>query len=105
MQQDERQNNGGSGDAFSDNVDKNWDAVWLSKVKIEENGWVVEIEIPFSALRIPKTEVQDWNVQFGVIHRKRNETSFWNTVDVNKNGFFVQAGKLVGMKNINTPLR
>jgi hypothetical protein len=105
VQQDERQNNGGSGDAFSDNVDKNWDAVWLSKVKIEENGWVVEIEIPFSALRIPKTEVQDWNVQFGVIHRKRNETSFWNTVDVNKNGFFVQAGKLVGMKNINTPLR
>jgi Domain of unknown function (DUF5916)/Carbohydrate family 9 binding domain-like len=105
VQQDERQSNGGSADAFSDNVDRGWDAVWLSKVRIDDNGWTVEIEIPFSALRIPKDAIQNWNLQFGVLHRKVNETSFWNQVDVNTNGFYVQAGKLIGLQNIKAPLR
>jgi len=34
--------------------------VWHSAVQIVENGWVAEIRIPYSALRFPQKEVQDW---------------------------------------------
>ena len=40
----------------------NWDAVWKSEIRINENGWCVEMEIPYSALRIPKTKIQQWGV-------------------------------------------
>ena len=31
--------------------DRNWNAVWLSQTRIADDGWYVEIKIPFSALR------------------------------------------------------
>ena len=33
--------------------DANWNAVWESAVSIVENGWIVEMKIPYSALRFP----------------------------------------------------
>jgi len=33
--------------------DRNWDAIWDSAGRITENGYVVEMEIPFKALRFP----------------------------------------------------
>ena len=44
--------------------DKSWDAVWESHTQIVENGWVVELRIPYSALRFPKKEIQLWGVNF-----------------------------------------
>lgn len=44
--------------------DRNWDAVWVSDFSIDEMGWVIEMEIPFSALRFPKSEVQTWGINF-----------------------------------------
>ncbi len=106
VQQDERLSNGGSPGGFdSDGADINWDAVWNSAVKIEKDKWVAEIEIPFSAIRIPNAETMDWGFQVRRIVRKTNESSFWNTFDVNQQGFLRQEGILTGIKNIKTPLR
>lgn len=38
--------------------DMSWDAVWKSEVIITDKGWQVEMEIPYSALRFPKTKEQ-----------------------------------------------
>ena len=35
-------------------TDRSWDAVWESAVTIEQDKWIVEFKIPFSALRFSK---------------------------------------------------
>lgn len=89
----------------SDGEDDNWDAVWKSSVKITEYGWVAEMEIPYSALRFPENEVQNWNINFGREVRRTRERSFWNEIDPQIEGFLNQAGMLTGIKNIETPIR
>ena len=85
--------------------DKTWDAVWDSKVSIKADGWVVEMAIPYISLRFSKANVQDWGIQFLRSVRRSNETSFWNFVDPNVNGFVNQFGLLTNIQNIKPPLR
>lgn len=85
--------------------DKTWDAVWNSKVAMAEDGWIVEIRIPYISLRFSKNDIQDWGLQLQRFSRRDNESSFWNTVDPNLNGFINQFGVLKGLENIMPPLR
>lgn len=85
--------------------DKTWDAVWESKVAMQKDGWTVEMKIPYLSLRFSKNEVQDWGLQFLRSVRRINETTFWNFVDPQVNGFVNQFGLLQGLKNIKPPLR
>jgi hypothetical protein len=90
---------------FSTGSDVSWDAVWKSEVSITEEGWVAEIEIPYSALRFPKMEQQLWGLNFARVIRRIRETSHWNFVDKKNNGVLNQAGVLSGIENISPPLR
>ncbi|NCT75689.1 MAG: carbohydrate binding family 9 domain-containing protein [Chitinophagaceae bacterium] len=85
--------------------DKTWDAVWDSKVSIKEDGWVVEMKIPYISLRFSKNARQDWGIQFMRSVRRNNETTFWNPVDPNVNGFVNQFGLLKDIIDIKPPLR
>ena len=89
----------------SSGTDYNWDAVWDSKTSITSTGWIVEMKIPYMALRFAKKEVQDWGVNFGRFTRRTNETEYWNPVDPNINGFVNQFGDLKGLEKIEPPLR
>lgn len=43
--------------------DSSWDAIWDSAGKINDEGFVVEMSIPFTALRFPQTgEALTWNI-------------------------------------------
>ena len=50
----------------SDNQeDDSWDAVWESEVELLEDGWSVEMRIPWSQIRYePSTEPQTWGINF-----------------------------------------
>ncbi len=89
----------------NDDEQYQWDAVWNSAVKVLENGWLVEVAIPYSALRFPETDVQEWNINFGRRIRRKFEKSFWNPVDPNVPGFINQAGKLQGISKVKAPIR
>ncbi len=52
-----------------------YNAVWKSKVNIDEKGWTVEMEIPFSAFSFPRADVQNWRVQFYRYIRRERELS------------------------------
>ena len=90
---------------FGEYGDKTWDAVWESKVGIRENGWGIEMKIPYLSLRFSKDQVQNWGLQFLRSVRRLNETTFWNFVDPQVNGFVNQFGVLKGIENIKPPLR
>ena len=51
---------------YTENTDEDftWDAIWESKVKITDKGWVVEMKIPLAALRFPEAEKQIWGLNF-----------------------------------------
>ena len=90
---------------FGEYGDKTWDAVWDSKVSIKENGWVVEMKLPYISLRFAKNSVQNWGLQFLRSVRRNNEKTFWNPVDPNVNGFVNQFGILRNLIDITPPLR
>ncbi len=85
--------------------DPNWDAVWESAAQITNEGWVVEIKIPYSALRFPKVEEQVWGINMWRHIRRYHEWSTWCFVDNKVRELFNYYGEVVGIRNINPPVR
>ncbi|MBU1011514.1 MAG: carbohydrate binding family 9 domain-containing protein [Bacteroidetes bacterium] len=91
--------------ANSNHEDRNWDAVWESTTQIVENGWVIEIKIPYAALRFPKKDIQLWGINFFREIKRYREKNSWNFVDKGISGTTTQAGQVEGITNIIPPLR
>jgi hypothetical protein len=85
--------------------DRSWDAVWQSSVSFNEKGWVVEIKIPFSALRFSSKTNGNWGLNFRRLIKRYNEWSSWNPIDNSISGIVNQSGELSGIKDIRTPIR
>jgi hypothetical protein len=85
--------------------DFSWDAIWDSQTAITETGWVVEMKIPYAAIRFPSDVKQTWGINFyREIIRDRQQFS-WNLINNNINNEANQAGILEGIENIKTPTR
>jgi hypothetical protein len=85
--------------------DYSWDAVWESRVKFVEDGWQLEMKIPYISLRFSKADIQKWGVNFNRFSRKNNESTYWNPINPNVDGFVNQFGDLEGISQIKPPLR
>ncbi|SFZ92120.1 Carbohydrate family 9 binding domain-like [Flaviramulus basaltis] len=85
--------------------DFGWNAVWESAVKIVEDGWVVEVKIPYRALRFTQQEDPTWGIQFHRHYRKTRSQYTWNPVDVTKGNIGLYNAELKGLKNITPPTR
>jgi Domain of unknown function (DUF5916) len=88
-----------------EDFDPNWDAIWDAKVKVLADAWVAEVMIPFSAIRFAKSAEQTWGLQFARQIQAANELSTWSPVDPTGPGIVPQWGNLVGLKDLNPPLR
>ncbi|MCP4883299.1 MAG: carbohydrate binding family 9 domain-containing protein [Flavobacteriales bacterium] len=71
-QWDGTMNNGGK-------VDLNWDSKWISKVKQEEDKWVLEMAVPFKSIRYKKG-VKEWGINFSRLDLKTSEKSSWTPI-------------------------
>ncbi|HRE78612.1 MAG TPA: DUF5916 domain-containing protein [Flavobacterium sp.] len=91
--------------ATENNEDFSWDAIWNSEVKITDYGWVVEMEIPYAALRFSKENVQTWGVNFFREIRRFRQKVTWSKIDRAVGSVINQAGVLEGIENIKTPTR
>ncbi len=85
--------------------DNSWNAVWESAVNVSDEGWTVEMKIPYSALRFPDTNIQEWYINFTREIRRYREKSFWNPINREIEGFLNQSGILKGLENIKSPPR
>lgn len=85
--------------------DYTWNAIWSSKAKITEEGWVVEMKIPYAALRFPNNAKQTWGLNFFREIRRLRRKFTWNFIDNKIGAFSQQAGILEGIENIKTPTR
>ncbi|MFD1613647.1 DUF5916 domain-containing protein [Gelatiniphilus marinus] len=85
--------------------DFGWNAVWDSAVKIVDDGWIVEMKIPYRALRFSNDDVQTWGIQFHRRYRIDNSQYSWNPIDRTKGNIGLYHGELTGIKNIEPPTR
>jgi hypothetical protein len=91
--------------ATKDGEDYSWDAIWDSKVSLTDFGWVVEMRIPYAALRFSNIQKQTWGLNFMREIKRDVQKYTWNHVDTKIGSVTTQAGILEGIENINTPTR
>jgi hypothetical protein len=85
--------------------DEAWDAVWRGETKITADGWIVEVEIPYSAIRFPDKTEQVWDINFFRFTNSTQEKSFWSEIKPTVNGLVNQSGTLTGISEIKSPIR
>ncbi len=91
--------------ATPDDEDFSWSAVWVSAVKIVDDGWIVEVKIPYSALRFSNKEVQTWGLNIHRHFRNTRDQYTWNFVDRTVGNLQQYAGTISGIENISPPTR
>jgi len=57
-------------------TNRDWNTVWDVHTQRFDQGWTVEMAIPFRSLRYPAPGPQDWGVQFRRTARGANEFSY-----------------------------
>jgi hypothetical protein len=86
-----------AGRTFGGSTDKSPDYFYESKGRLTDEGYVVEVRIPFKSLRYPAGGPQRWGLQ---IERKVQRTGYvdtWTDVRRANASFLAQAGTLEGL--------
>jgi len=89
----------------TDGEDFSWNAVWKSSVKVVADGWIVEMKIPYSALRFSNDKVQTWGLNFHRQHRTSRDQYSWNFISRDKGNISQYDGIITGIENIKPPVR
>lgn len=85
--------------------DYSFNAVWESAVQIVHDGWIIEMRIPYYAIRFPKDKQQEWRINFEREIRRTRTSLQWALVPKNTETPINYWGILKGMSNIEDPLR
>lgn len=89
-----------AGTMYGGTSDKNPDYLWDSKGRLTDDGYVVEIRIPFKSLRYPGNGPQKWGLN---IQRKIQRTGYqdtWTDVRRASSSFLAQAGAIDGLHDL-----
>ena len=81
-------------------LNRAWDGIWLARVRRNDQGWTVEVEIPFRTLNFnPAGEV--WGANFQRTVRRKNEDSVWTGWGRNQGLLdLTSAGQIVGISDV-----
>ncbi|MGB2220116.1 MAG: carbohydrate binding family 9 domain-containing protein [Henriciella sp.] len=78
-----------------------WDTIWNSSGQILENGWSVEIEIPFRSISFDP-EADGWGLILTRERAHKAEEIRWAGIDQSLDTFnFSRAGRLEGIRDVN----
>jgi hypothetical protein len=79
-----------------------WDGVWFVETRKHEEGYTVEMAIPFKTLRFSKEREQVWGVHFYRRMRGRNESTYWSLPPrrYSLTRSIPYAGELRGIENV-----
>ncbi len=86
--------------------DSDWNAVWESAVTVNDQGWIVEMRIPFSQLRFRARDKKKdlvWGIDFTRSVNRLHEESGWVYIPLQESGFVSWFGHLVGLEGVEAP--
>lgn len=84
----------------STNMDGSWDTVFYSDGKIDDQGYTVEIAIPFKSIRFPDAGEKAWNVVLGRTIARSGEITTWPSLSREIPGLICQGRPLVVRGNV-----
>lgn len=82
-----------------------FDVVWDSEVSINAEGWVVEMKIPYMAIRFPESDIQTWGLQISRSIRRNRELDQWQFISPDVQNIISYYGTLNGIESIKSPIR
>lgn len=79
-------------------ANSSWDAVWHVETRIDDEGWTLEMAIPFRTLRFDPDRAGTWGVNFSRYIRRKNEQVYWAPIPRSYNIMRLSlAGDLTGL--------
>ena len=81
--------------------DGTWDAVWESATRIDEDGWVAEMRIPFSQLRFPAADRHTFGINAMRYIQRKNERAWLVHVPKKESGLASRLGHLEGLEGVS----
>ncbi|MFH1851447.1 MAG: DUF5916 domain-containing protein [Candidatus Neomarinimicrobiota bacterium] len=85
--------------------DDNWDGIWSQKARIDEQGWTVEMRIPFSQLRFNMRDEIVMGLGLGRIIKRKNEQILSFLEPRGESGLVSRFGDLAGIRDLQPPRR
>lgn len=83
------------------NEDEGFDIIYHTDGKITDTGYQVEMAIPFSSLRFPNKDVQNWRATFWRTHPRESRRQYtWAATDRDEPCWPCQWGTLAGISNV-----
>ncbi|MDD8013980.1 MAG: DUF5916 domain-containing protein, partial [Acidobacteriota bacterium] len=84
--------------------DISWDGNWEAAARIDEQGWAVEMRIPFDQLRFKKKKKGEeylWGVNFRRDIKRKNERATLVWIPKTESAFVSRFARMEGMRDIN----
>ena len=81
--------------------DNSWDAVWESAVRIDEQGWSLEMRLPYSQLRFPSASRNTFGINAMRYIQRKNERDWLVHVPKTESGLASRLGHLEGLQGIS----
>ena len=88
-----------------ENYDSDWNAIWEAEVHIDELGWSIEMEIPFSNLSFYEGDKLIWGINFTRFIQRKYETVTWVAFPLDVVGVVSKYGHLHGLNGIYPPAK
>ena len=81
--------------------DPSFDVIYSSAGRVTEDGYRVEIAIPFASLRFPDAARHEWRIQFVRSHPRASRYQYsWAALSQNNNCILCQSGLLLGIEGV-----
>lgn len=81
--------------------DSTWDGVWKTAAKVDDQGWTVEMRIPFHQLRFRSGDEQTWGIYFQRQIQRKNEIAGLTWIPRTESGFVSRFSRLEGLSGIH----
>ena len=83
------------------NFDSSFDTLWYSRGRLNSQGYVVWIAIPFKSLRFPLQQEQMWGIILNRGIPRMSENDFWPHISSRVEGRLTQEATLSGLEGIS----
>ncbi len=96
---------GGGGGGFQrPPIDDNPDFIWESAGRLTEQGYEVELRIPYKSMRFPEVPVQSWGIQVTRRIQRNGYQQSWTPSFANQPNKLIEAGKLLELRDLDPSL-
>jgi hypothetical protein len=82
-------------------VNQDWDGLWEAAAQRTDDGWSVEIQIPFKTLRFKPGEKQTWGIQFQRRIPHLDEVATFAPLSIEQD--FMEVSHFGHLKNVTVP--